>query len=98
LRQFGLSDGSALLLAIEEWLTPAGRSFWHRGIDPEVLVSLPDRATPLLPAAETELTAAQLRSSPDQQLLKALEILEQPAQRRVARSAAQPQLKTQGDR
>ena len=31
LAQFPLPDGSALLLATEEWLTPAGRTIWHKG-------------------------------------------------------------------
>jgi carboxyl-terminal processing protease len=76
LQQFRLSDGSALLLAVEEWLTPKGESFWHKGIEPEQVVTLPQDATPMLPATEKELTAAQLRSSPDQQLLKAVADLE----------------------
>lgn len=76
LQQFRLSDGSALLLAVEEWLTPKGESFWHKGIEPEQVVTLPQDATPILPATEKELTAAQLRSSSDQQLLKALADLE----------------------
>ena len=41
LDQFQLSDGSALLLAVGEWLTPGGRSFWHHGIKPDVEVALP---------------------------------------------------------
>lgn len=75
LRQFNLSDGSALLLAIEEWLTPNGQSFRHKGITPQVTVSLPPEATPLLPQAEKDLTAEQLRASGDQQLLRAMEVL-----------------------
>ncbi len=49
LKEFPLSDGSALLLAVEEWLTPAGHTIWHRGIIPDVEVSLPQTASPLLP-------------------------------------------------
>jgi carboxyl-terminal processing protease len=97
LREFGLSDGSALLLAIEEWLTPGGRSFWHRGISPQVAVSLPDQAIPLLPGTEAGLTAGQLRSNSDRQLLAALEILEKPAQRGIALGRAHPQAKTKTD-
>jgi carboxyl-terminal processing protease len=77
LQQFRLSDGSALLLAVEEWLTPKGESFWHKGIEPEHVVALPADVTPLLPAEEKDLTAAQLRSSTDQQLLRALAELEE---------------------
>ncbi len=36
LGEFRLADGSALLLAVEEWLTPDGHSFWHKGISPEI--------------------------------------------------------------
>ncbi len=75
LQTFSLSDGSALLLAIEEWLTPDGHVIWHRGIIPDVVVSLPPEATPLLPVTERELTAEKLRESGDVQLLGALDLL-----------------------
>jgi carboxyl-terminal processing protease len=72
LSEFPLSDGSALMLAIQEWLTPSGHSFWHKGITPELEVPLPADADPLVPAMERNLTAAQLQSSNDKQLLRAL--------------------------
>jgi carboxyl-terminal processing protease len=75
LQQFRLADGSALLLAVEEWLTPTGDSFWHKGITPKFVVHLPPEANPLLPVAEKELTPAQFQSSDDRQLLTALRIL-----------------------
>jgi carboxyl-terminal processing protease len=75
LEEFGLSDGSALLLATEEWLTPDGRVIWHVGITPDVTVALPPNATPLLPEAETGLTSEQLQASGDDQLLTALGLL-----------------------
>jgi carboxyl-terminal processing protease len=74
LTQFQLSDGSALLLAVQEWLTPNKVSFWHRGIEPDVKVGLSPEDI-LRPSAEREMTAAQLRASRDAQLLKAIEIL-----------------------
>jgi carboxyl-terminal processing protease len=77
LSQFPLADGSALLLAIEEWLTPAGHVIWHKGIVPQVAVSLPDDAIPLLPEEEAGMTAEQLRASRDTQLLRAIELLKQ---------------------
>jgi carboxyl-terminal processing protease len=46
LKSFPLSDGSALMLAIEEWLTPNGRVIWHQGITPDVVVSLTPPAPP----------------------------------------------------
>ena len=76
LQQFGLSDGSALLLAIEEWLTPKGHVIWHKGITPEDMVALPPNASPLFPAAEEGLTATDLRRCEDTQLLRALDLLE----------------------
>jgi carboxyl-terminal processing protease len=80
LSQFQLNDGSVLLLAVQEWLTPNKVSFWHRGIEPDVKVSLSPEAL-LRPALERAMTAAQLRSSGDTQLLKAIELLSQaPAQ------------------
>ena len=79
LEQFGLSDGSALLLAVEEWLTPSGRSYWHAGITPEVGVSLAPEVAPLTPETERNMTAAQLRSNGDIQLLRALEMAASPA-------------------
>lgn len=70
-----LSDGSALLLATQEWLTPAGRVIWHQGIAPDVEVALPQDARPLLPETEKGMTAAQVQASGDAQVLRALETL-----------------------
>ena len=75
LQEFPLSDGSVLLLAVEEWLTPKGRVIWHQGLDPDVTVALPSDAEPLLPLTERDLTAEQLRDSGDAQLLRALDLL-----------------------
>ncbi len=75
LTEFPLSDGSALMLAIEEWLTPSGRVIWHKGIAPDQTVTLASDATALTPEAERDMTAAQLKASSDQQLLTALQLL-----------------------
>jgi carboxyl-terminal processing protease len=75
LSQFELGDGSALMLAVQEWLTPDKRSFWHRGIEPDLKIAMPADMAPLRPLAEREMTPAQLRSSRDAQLLKAMETL-----------------------
>jgi carboxyl-terminal processing protease len=72
LNEFQLIDGSALMLAVREWLTPSGHSFWHKGIAPELTVALPADAIPLMPSAERDLTPAELKSSSDKQLLAAL--------------------------
>jgi carboxyl-terminal processing protease len=78
LNEFPLSDGSALLLATEEWLTPGGRLIWHQGISPDEPVSLPPDVTPLLPEAERTMIPTQLEDSGDQQLLQALRLLARP--------------------
>ncbi len=77
LEPFLLSDGSALLLATKEWLTPDGHLIWHQGIAPDIAISLPAGVAPLIPEAEREITAAGLRASRDTQLLRALALLEQ---------------------
>ncbi|MCL4393907.1 MAG: S41 family peptidase, partial [Chloroflexi bacterium] len=79
LNQYGLADGSALLLATEEWLTPNGRVIWHKGIAPDVQVALPAGVSPLDPLGERSMTSAQLQASGDAQLLQALDSLIQSA-------------------
>jgi carboxyl-terminal processing protease len=78
LQEFGLSDGSAMLLAISEWITPAGHVIWHKGITPDVEVSLPASVIPLYPDREKGMGSAQLKTSEDTQLLRALDLLEHP--------------------
>jgi carboxyl-terminal processing protease len=75
LTPFDLSDGSAVLLAVAEWLTPEGRQIWRRGIQPDIPVPLPEDALILLPEGEAGLDAAALARSEDKQLLKAIEVL-----------------------
>jgi carboxyl-terminal processing protease len=76
LQEFPLSDGSSLLLAVREWLTPAGRVIWRLGVDPDVTVELADDATPVLPQVAGDLTASELRQVGDSQLLHAIDLLE----------------------
>jgi carboxyl-terminal processing protease len=75
LGQFPLSDGSALLLAISEWLTPKGRQIWHKGITPDIEVPLPQDASLVMPESEAKLTEDELAHSNDTQLLKAIEVM-----------------------
>jgi carboxyl-terminal processing protease len=72
LNAFPLSDGSQILLATEEWLTPSGRVIWHKGISPDITVSLSSSVTPLTPDGLQGMTATQLQSSQDVQLLKGI--------------------------
>lgn len=82
LRAFLLSDGSAVLLAVTEWLTPRGRQIWHKGVQPDVVVALTEGAEVLLPEEENNLSVSALEQSQDKQLLKALEILRKQLRRR----------------
>ncbi len=76
LQEFRLPDGSAMLLAIAEWLTPAGHVIWHKGIEPDVKVNLSTAITPLYPEKEKGMSPAQLKVRGDTQLLKAIELLQ----------------------
>lgn len=75
LEPFPLSDGSAVLLAVRQWLTPKGRQIWHKGIEPDVPVALPEGATIVFPEEAEGLDPAGLVRSRDTQLLKAIELL-----------------------
>jgi carboxyl-terminal processing protease len=76
LNEFPLSSGAAMLLAVDEWLTPDGQSFWHKGISPEIEVSLP-QDVPLFPAAMAGMSPDELQSTDDKQLLRALDEVNQ---------------------
>jgi len=76
LSDFRLSDGSAIQLAVNEWLTPAGRSIWHKGVGPDVSVPLPAAAELVTPAALKGMSPGALEAGGDLQMKKALEVLE----------------------
>ena len=73
LNEFPLTGGSALLLAVQEWLTPSGHSFWHKGIAPNLAVRMPANVSLLSPEAVRNMTPQELQSSDDKQLLRALQ-------------------------
>jgi carboxyl-terminal processing protease len=75
LSQFPLSDGSALLLAVKEWLTPNGSTIWHTGIAPNIVVPLPPGVVPSVPETERGMTLAALKATQDEQLLRAFSLL-----------------------
>ena len=70
LSEFQLPGGSAMLLAVDEWLTPEGESFWHKGIAPGIEVT---NVTRLLPVEIEGMTPEEFRSIDDKQLLQALD-------------------------
>jgi carboxyl-terminal processing protease len=76
LEPFPLADGSELLLGVSEWLTPSGKTIWHKGLTPDDVVSLATDVIPLYPEGEQGLTEAQIQSSGDQQLLDASNLLQ----------------------
>ncbi len=76
LREFPLRDGSALMLAVEEWLTPKGQTIWHKGIAPDVRVVLSADVMPVLPDTLKHMSVAALAKSKDTQLHEALRLLQ----------------------
>jgi carboxyl-terminal processing protease len=74
---YKLSDGSELVLAIQEWLTPAGKTIWHTGLTPDTVVALASSVNPLIPQTEiaNKMTMDQIKASGDQQLLDAMGML-----------------------
>jgi carboxyl-terminal processing protease len=54
LSNFGLDDGSSLLLGTELWLTPDGSLIKNQGIRPDVVVGLPEGQFPFTPVDNAE--------------------------------------------
>ncbi|MGI8534473.1 MAG: S41 family peptidase [Candidatus Limnocylindrales bacterium] len=75
LNTFELSDGSAVRLGVEHWLTPDGDLIFDNGITPDEEVELPAESIPLEPGDLAALDPAALTASGDSQLLRAVEIL-----------------------
>lgn len=86
LQEFPLSNGAALMLAVEEWLTPDGHTIWHRGIEPQKVVSLAPNVMPLRPQDEKHLTEAAFRKTKDRQILAALRAVDAMVHRKGAGS------------
>jgi len=78
LQEFDLADGSAILLATGEWLTPKGHFLRDLGITPNIDVPLRTNIIPLTPNAENaeHLTEQQILSSGDAQMVAAIHYLE----------------------
>ena len=75
LNQFDLSDGSAILLGVTNWMTPDGNLIKGQGIQPDIEVEQP--ATIKMTNADMlrSMTSDQLTALEDIQFLKALEQL-----------------------
>jgi carboxyl-terminal processing protease len=76
LNTFPLSDGSALRIGVEQWLTPSGEGIFPNGITPDEPVEIEGDARPLDPDELRDLNPDELDESGDAQLLRALELLE----------------------
>jgi len=78
LDEFDLSDGSAILLGTNEWLTPNGQFIRDKGILPNIEVNLNSSISPLTPRTENQgnLTLQQILNSGDTQLVGAIRYLE----------------------
>lgn len=80
LQEFDLPDGSALLLGIQEFLTPNGHFIRSGGITPDMVVAMPNASTAeITPLIENQqnLTAAQALQSGDAQFVAAYQYLQQ---------------------
>ena len=77
LNSFSLPEGAALLIAVEEWLTPEGRVIWQQGLAPDRRVTQPECAEPLIRMTFQDFTEGDIQESRDQQFLKALNMLEE---------------------
>jgi carboxyl-terminal processing protease len=78
LNEFDLPDGSALLLGVEEFLTPSGKFIRNGGITPDMQVAMPNTSTPEntpLIEQETNQTEAQALQSKDTQFIAGYQYL-----------------------
>jgi len=76
LNTFTLSDGSALRLAVLDWLTPAGDHVFTVGLTPDEVVVLPAGAYALDPGDLVGMTTSDLERSEDVQLRHAVRMLD----------------------
>ncbi len=74
LAEHTLSDGSAILLAVSEWLTPNGDSIRGSGIEPDVEVELEEDQKPHAPEEYEGSTGEEIFAE-DAQLERAFDIL-----------------------
>ena len=76
LDEFTLSDGSAILLGIAEWLTPSGDSIRGSGIELDIEVELEEEQEPRTPDETEGLTQEEIFEE-DAQLERAFEVLQE---------------------
>ncbi len=76
LSEYPLSDGSAILLGVAEWLTPNGDSIRGSGIEPDIEAELEEEQEPRTPSETEGLTREEIFEE-DAQLERAFEILQE---------------------
>ncbi len=76
LDEYTLSDGSAILLGVAEWLTPNGDFIRGSGIEPDVEVSLKEGQEPRTPEETRDLSKEEAFEE-DAQLERAFEVLQE---------------------
>jgi carboxyl-terminal processing protease len=78
LEEYSLSDGSAILLGTQEWLTPNGSFIRDNGIHPNIEVKQPANANILTPNDENagKMNEQQILAGGDNQLVAAIHYLE----------------------
>jgi carboxyl-terminal processing protease len=78
LQEFDLSDGSAILLGVDEWLTPKGHFIRKDKITPNIIVQMNANDPILTPDIETQnnMTLQQILKSGDTQLAAAIQYLQ----------------------
>ena len=64
---FPLSDGSAVTIGTERWLTPKGHAIWRQGLTPDETVALPQGVNFLVPDDFATLGAGGIGASSDTQ-------------------------------
>jgi carboxyl-terminal processing protease len=72
---FPLSDGSAVTIGTERWLTPKGRAIWREGLKPDQTVALAQGVNFLVPDDFATLDAGGIAGTQDAQLKAALSAL-----------------------
>ncbi len=75
LNQYPLSDGSAILLGVAEWLTPNGELIKLNGVEPTVTVTLPPEVYPVSPDQVEGLDADALQQLDDTQFIEGYKLL-----------------------
>lgn len=73
LNSYQLPGNSALLLALEEWLTLEGYMIWQKGLIPDERIELAPEVEPPKRWDLEKTNAEDQQKSADQQLLQALE-------------------------